>query len=175
MVRRKARNMLNRSDDTAYDQDSLALRLVELLNGDQVIAKLKDSLFPKELTTTIDQLNDRICRLNEKLDLKDEHIKSLENRIVIRVRQHRTIFTQSEPPCVRHSGGERRQGYRQDSAGRIQRQTRHGATPAAQRPGGVTAWDERQTTARGLAGLDPSSSGLAVNASATPCIAPALG
>ena len=126
MVRRKARNMLNRSDDTAYDQDSLALRLVELLNGDQVIAKLKDSLFPKELTTTIDQLNDRIRRLNEKLDLKDEHIKSLENRIVTRVRkrQHRTIFTQSEPPCVRHSGGERRQGCRQDSAGRIQPQTR---------------------------------------------------
>ena len=49
-------NASNRSDDTADDQDSLTLRLIKLLNDDQVIAKLKKSLFPKELTTTIDQL-----------------------------------------------------------------------------------------------------------------------
>ena len=81
---KKARNESNRSDDrpTADDQDSLALKLIELLNDDQVIAKLQKSLFPKELTTTIDNLSDRIRRLNEKLDLKDEFIKSLETRIV---------------------------------------------------------------------------------------------
>ena len=78
---KKARNLSNRSDDTADDQDSLALRLIELLNDDQVIAKLKKSLFPKDLITTVDELSDRIRRLDEKLDSKDEHIKSLENRI----------------------------------------------------------------------------------------------
>ena len=81
---KKARTGSTTTDDTAdaQIQDSLALRLVEILNDDQVIAKLRQSLFPKELATTIDQLNDRIRRLNEKLDLKDEHIKSLEDRIV---------------------------------------------------------------------------------------------
>ena len=77
----KARDVSNRSDDTADDQDTLALRLIELLNDDPVIAKPKKSLFPKELTTAIDELSDRIRRLNEKLNSKDEHIKSLENRI----------------------------------------------------------------------------------------------
>ena len=82
--KKAARTGSTTTDDTAdaQIQDSLALRLVELLNDDQVIAKLRQSLFPKELATTIDQLNDRIRRLNEKLDLKDEHIKSLEDRIV---------------------------------------------------------------------------------------------
>ena len=79
---KKARNVSNMSDDTADDQDSLALKLIELLNDDQVISKLQKSLFPKELTTTIDNLSDRIRRLNGKLDVKDEHIKSLETRIV---------------------------------------------------------------------------------------------
>ena len=78
---KKARDVSNRSDDTADDQGTLALRLIELLHDDPVIAKPKKSLFPKELTTTIDELSDRIRRLNEKLNSKDEHRKFLENRI----------------------------------------------------------------------------------------------
>ena len=70
------------SDGAADDQDHLALQLIELLSDDQVVATLQKCLFPRELTATIDNLSDRIRRLNEKLDSKDELIKSLETRIV---------------------------------------------------------------------------------------------
>ena len=47
-----------------------------------MVAKLQKCLFPRELTATIDNLSDCIRRLNERLDSKDELIKSLETRIV---------------------------------------------------------------------------------------------
>ena len=75
---KKARVVSSGSDGAADDQDHLALRLIELLSDDQVVAKLQKCLFPRELTATIDNLSDRIRRLNEKLDSKDELIKSLE-------------------------------------------------------------------------------------------------
>ena len=57
---KKARNASNISDDTVDDQDSLALRLVELLNDNQVIAKLKTSLFPKELVLDAQTTDDAV-------------------------------------------------------------------------------------------------------------------
>ena len=76
--------MSSGSDGAADDQDHLALRLIELLSDDQVVANLQKCLFPRELTATIDNyfLSDRIRSLNAKLDSKDELIKSLETRIV---------------------------------------------------------------------------------------------
>ena len=74
--------MSSGSDGAADDQDHLALRLIELLSDDQVVATLQKCLIPRELTATIDNLSDRIRRLDEKLDSKDELIKSLETRIV---------------------------------------------------------------------------------------------
>ena len=79
---KKTRAVSSGSDGAANDQDHLALRLIELLSDDQVVAKLQKCLFPRELTATIDNLSDRIRRLNENLDSKDELIKSLETRIV---------------------------------------------------------------------------------------------
>ena len=78
----QTRAVSSESDGAADDQDHLALRLIELLSDDQVVAKLQKCLFPRELTATIDNLSDRIRSLNAKLDSKDELIKSLETRIV---------------------------------------------------------------------------------------------
>ena len=78
----QTRAVSSESDGAADDQDHLALRLIELLSDDQVVAKLQKCLFPRKLTATIDNLSDRIRSLNAKLDSKDELIKSLETRIV---------------------------------------------------------------------------------------------
>ena len=78
----KTRAVSSESDSAADDQEHLALRLIELLSDDQVVAKLQKCLFPRELTATIDNLSDRIRSLNAKLNSKDELIKSLETRIV---------------------------------------------------------------------------------------------
>ena len=157
------------SDDTADDQDSLALKLIELLNDDQVIAKLQKSLFPKELTTTIDNLSDRIRRLNEKLDVKDEHIKSLETTTLNNTHDERTSVC-----AVSRRRTTARIPTRKSSLYSTRNSAwSHPCGPSTWR--GATAWVERRTTVMYLTGLDPSSSGLAVSESVTTFIGPALG
>ena len=72
----------NTTDDNGDTPDHLALRLIELLNDDQVIAKLKQALFPKELSDKIEALNNRISQLTAQLDAKDSRIKSLEEKVL---------------------------------------------------------------------------------------------
>ena len=45
------------------DDDALALRLVALLNDDQVLAKLKSVLYPSELFERIDTFTERVKSL----------------------------------------------------------------------------------------------------------------
>ena len=63
-------------------RDHLALRLIKLLNDDQVFAKLKRAIFPKELSDKIEALNNRILQLTTQLDAKDSRIKSLEEKVL---------------------------------------------------------------------------------------------
>ena len=54
------------SDDTD-DQEHLAVRLIELLNDDQVLAKLKKVLFPTELYEKMDALYEQVRRLHAQV------------------------------------------------------------------------------------------------------------
>ena len=63
------------------DQAALALCLIELLNDDQVLDKLRRVLYPRELSAKIDSVNDHIGRLKAMLTEKEERIKFLEVKV----------------------------------------------------------------------------------------------
>ena len=69
--------------DDNEEHDAFALRLIELLNDEQVLAKFKTVLFPAALSKKIDELHGVIERLSNKLDLKDAQIRGLEERICV--------------------------------------------------------------------------------------------
>ena len=66
------------SDD---EDDALALRLVALLNDDQVLAKLKSVLYPRELYDKIAAFTDRVTSLTVDLAAKDAKIEELTTRV----------------------------------------------------------------------------------------------
>ena len=66
------------SDD---EDDALALRLVALLNDDQVLAKLKSVLYPRELYEKIDSFTDRVTSLTIDLAAKEAKIEALTTRV----------------------------------------------------------------------------------------------
>ena len=61
--------------------DALALRLVALLNDDQVLAKLKSVLYPRELYEKIDSFTDRVTSLTIDLAAKEAKIEALTTRV----------------------------------------------------------------------------------------------
>ena len=63
------------------DQAAPALCLIELLNDDQVLDKLRRVLCPRELSAKIDSVNDHIGRLKAMLTEKEERIKCLEVKV----------------------------------------------------------------------------------------------
>ena len=90
------------TDDNGESPDHLALQLIELLNDDQVIAKLKQALFAKELSDKIEALNNRILQLTAQVDAKDSCIKYLEEKVLnqeIKCRQRQTIFSARKHTC----------------------------------------------------------------------------
>ncbi len=71
-----------RAGSDSEEQGTLALKLIELLNDDAVLDKLKQVLYPKELSKQLKGLNDQIVRLQQQLAAKDEKIKTLEERVI---------------------------------------------------------------------------------------------
>ena len=83
MGKTSTRSSTSENGDNGGDSsDHLALRIIALLNDDQVIDKLKQALFPKELSDKIEALNTRICKLTAQLDAKDSRIKALEEKVL---------------------------------------------------------------------------------------------
>ena len=69
------------SADDTEEQAALALRLIEVLNDDNVLKKLKNVLFPEALSEKIDALTITINRLTKQVNEKDETINVLQTRI----------------------------------------------------------------------------------------------
>ena len=63
------------------EDDALALRLVNLLNDDQVLDKLKSVLYPHELAEQLKSLIQNIEGLKRQLTKKDEIIENFEKRV----------------------------------------------------------------------------------------------
>ena len=72
----KAQRSPSTSDDYA-----LALRLVTLLNDDQVLEKLKRVLYPHALADQLKSLIDNIDGLKRHITKKDEIIHDFEKRV----------------------------------------------------------------------------------------------
>ena len=70
-----------RTESDSEEQGTVALRLIELLSDDAVLDKLKQVLYPKELSNQLKVLNDQIVRLQQQLAAKDGKIKTLEERV----------------------------------------------------------------------------------------------
>ena len=70
-----------RNTSETEEQTELALKLIELLNDDNVLAKLRKTVYPKELEDKLDTINAYIVRLHAQLDAKDGRIKCLEDKV----------------------------------------------------------------------------------------------
>ena len=63
------------------DDDALALRIIELLNDDAVVSKLKNALYPQVLADKLDQQTAQIDRLLAQLTESKTRIEQLESRV----------------------------------------------------------------------------------------------
>lgn len=61
--------------------DELALRFIELLSDEQVLAKLKRVLYPRDLADKIESLTTEVSHLRQQLTTRDEYIVELEKRV----------------------------------------------------------------------------------------------
>ena len=77
----RARIMAPKKRNTSETEEQTELKLIELLNDDNVLAKLRKTVYPKELEGKLDTINAYIVRLHAQLDAKDERIKCLEDKV----------------------------------------------------------------------------------------------
>ena len=89
------------SEDT---DDSLALRLVDLLNDDQVVAKLRAALYPTELRNEVRELSKQVAILNSQLSEKNARIKTLEDKVDALESDHDAVEQYSRRPNLRVQG-----------------------------------------------------------------------
>ena len=89
------------SDDT---DDSLALRLVDLLNDDQVVAKLRAALYPTELRDEVRELSKQVAILNSQLAEQNARIKTLEDKVDALEYDHDAAEQYSRRPNLRVQG-----------------------------------------------------------------------
>ena len=61
--------------------ESLALRIIELISDDVLLSNLKKTLYPNQLATKIDALTLQVSHLTSRLDKKDECITELESKV----------------------------------------------------------------------------------------------
>ena len=102
------------SDDTADDatalrvaeivNESLALRIIELLSDDMLLSNLKKALYPNQLATKIDALTLQVSHLTSRLDKKDERITELESKVQSLEDANDALEQYSRRPNVRISG-----------------------------------------------------------------------
>ena len=69
------------SSHTDDSGELLMLRIIQLLNDDTVVAKLKKALYPCDLVDKIDSLNAHIENLTKQVKAKDIRIVELEKKM----------------------------------------------------------------------------------------------
>ena len=68
-------------DDTDETVDSLAMTVVEILKDASILKRMKEVIFPSNLTDAIATLTDKVERLTNELCKKDVIIEKLEQRV----------------------------------------------------------------------------------------------
>ena len=74
----KPTRISSHADDSG---EVLALRIIELLNDDAVVAKLNTALYPCDLADKINSLNAHIENLTKQVNTKDIRIVELEKKL----------------------------------------------------------------------------------------------
>ena len=77
----KQKNKSCTDTDMAGDDDALAVRLIELLNDDRVLRKLKTALYPQPLADKLDRQSSLIEQLIEQLKASEAKVTKLEERV----------------------------------------------------------------------------------------------
>ena len=84
--------------------ESLALRIIELLSDDVLLSNLKKALFSNQLATKIDSLTPKVSHLTSQLDKKVERIAELETKVQSLEDTNDTLEQYSRRPNIRISG-----------------------------------------------------------------------
>ena len=79
--KRNSRSTTEADVSGRMDDDALALRIIELLNDDAVVSKLKNALYPQVLADKLDQQTAQIDRLLAQLIESKTGIEQLESRV----------------------------------------------------------------------------------------------
>ena len=79
--KRNSRSTTEADVSGSMDNDALALRIIELLNDDAVVSKLKNALYPQVLADKLDQQTAQIDRLLAQLTESKTCIEQLESRV----------------------------------------------------------------------------------------------
>ena len=61
--------------------NAIALKFIELLNDEQVLAKIKIALYPRDLVNKIDLLSAMVNKLSGQLEQKEQRISQLEQKV----------------------------------------------------------------------------------------------
>ena len=69
------------SVDDELDADVVALKLIELLNEENFIKKLKTMLYPQVIADKLDLLTAQWDKMSQQLDVKERRISELEQRV----------------------------------------------------------------------------------------------
>ena len=84
--------------------ESLALRIIELLSDDVLLSNRKKALFPNQLATKIDALTLQVSHLTSQLDKKVERIAELETKVQSLEVANDALEQYSRRPNIRISG-----------------------------------------------------------------------
>ena len=78
----KSRSGSNVSTETEmYDTDTILLKMTELLCDEQILKKMKTTLFPQELSDKLDHLSAQVEVLTKQLATKEQRITELEKKV----------------------------------------------------------------------------------------------
>ena len=100
----KSRSGSNVSTETEmYDTDTILLKMTELLCDEQLLKKMKTTLFPQELSDKLDNLSAQVEVLTKQLATKEQRITELENKVATLEAQTRASLA-AEARSIKKAG-----------------------------------------------------------------------
>ena len=101
----KSRSGSNVSTETEmYDTDTILLKMTELLCDEQILKKMKTTLFPQELSDKLDHLSAQVEVLTKQLATKEQRITELEKKVATLEAQTDAVEQYSRRANLRFQG-----------------------------------------------------------------------
>ena len=87
-----------------YDTDTILLKMTELLCDEQILKKMKTTLFPLELSDKLDHLSAQVEVLTKQLATKEQRITELEKKVATLEAQTDAVEQYSRRANLRFQG-----------------------------------------------------------------------